>query len=191
MQKRRIFILIVALGLLGIYILRIYDVNSNKRLPERQIFNTGEWVPYGTDYNISENDICEGYYVRVLETKVMEAKEFFEKYNAVDMGLATHYYMVKIEVKNKDNEHIEEQGVSLGMAMLLGTNYAVIPSPDMFKAVNPDIPALSFSLQPGTKKEAWIVFSIIPGNLPDYKQIQEDTHMLQITQYPIEKRIKL
>ena len=191
MRKKRVFIVIAVLCLIGIYIIRIYEVNSDEKFPERQMFDAGEWVPYGKDYNMSENDRCEGYYVRALETKVMETKEFCEKYDAVDMGLATHYYMVKLEVQNSDNEHVGEQGVALGMTMLIGTNYAIIPSPDMVRAANPDIPALSFSLQPGTKKEVWLVFSIIPGNVPNHEQIKEDPPLLQITQYPVQKLIKL
>lgn len=191
MQKKKTVVIMIVLFLMGIYMIRIYEVNTDKKLPERQVFQKGELVPYERDYNISENDICEGYYVKVLDTKVMEAKEFCEKYDAVDMGLATHYYMVNLEVQNKGNEYVGEQGVALGLAMLTGTNYAIIPSPEMFGAANPDMPSYSFSLQNGTKKEIWLVFSIIPNNMPDYEWIQKDPPMLQITQYPSQKLITL
>lgn len=191
MQKKKNLMMAVLLCVIGIYAARIYVVNTDKKLPERQIFEKGESVPYERDYNISENDMCEGYYVKVLDTEIMEAKAFCEKYDAMDMGLATHYYMVNLEVENRSNERVGEEGVALGMAMLTGENYAIIPSLEMFEAANPGMAAPSFSLQYGTQKRIRLVFSIIPNNMPDYECIEEKPPMLQITQYPVQKYIKL
>ncbi|OUP50382.1 DUF5028 domain-containing protein [Lachnoclostridium sp. An181] len=193
MWKKRIGIAAIVCCLIGIYGARVYAVNEDTHLylPKRQVFEKGEKVAFETDYNVSKSDMAEGYTIQVLDSKLLSAEEFFQEYDAEDMGMATHYYMVKVCVENVSNEHVGEQGVATGMTMLVGTNYAIIPSPDMFRAVNPDMPAQSFSLQLGTKKEIWLVFSIIPGNTPDYKHIEEDTPMLQITQYPNQKLLQI
>ena len=79
----------------------------------------------------------------------------------------------------------------MGTAMLVGTNYSVILSPDMFRAVNPDMETASFSLRLGTEMEMWLVFQIIPGNIPEYEHIVKNPPMLQITQYPRQKLIRI
>lgn len=186
--KRKIVIIFVLVVLYGI---RVYTVNTDVRLPVREVFEKGEVVSYGQDFNISSNDMCKGYTVQVLDSKIMKAKEFCEKYDVTDIGLANYYYMVRVSVENLNNTYIEEQGVSMGLAMLMGTNYSIISSSDMFKVLNPQMPASSFSLKVGTKKDMWLVFQMIPGNAPDYKQIKKNPPMLQITQYPCQKLIKL
>ncbi len=190
--KRRICIILAVLCLTGLYAARVYAVNTGVRLPVRQVFEKGEVVPFGKDYNISEGDCSDGYTIQVLESKIMTEEEFFQEYKeADDMGLASHYYMVKVKVGNADNEYVGEQGVHMGMAMLVGTNYSVILSPDMFRAVNPDMETASFSLRLGTEMEMWLVFQIIPGNTPEIGHIVEDPPMLMITQYPHQKMIRL
>lgn len=191
MIKKKVYIAILVLCLITAYGARIYAVNTDDKLPESKIFDVGVCVAYEKDYNISEGDMCDGYTVQVLESKVMTGDEFFEEYDAVNMGMATHYYMVKLAVENVSNEHVGEQGVALGLAMLVGTNYSVIPSPDMFRAVNPGMPAQSFSLRRDTRKEVWLVYSIIPGNMPGYEHIKEDPPKLQITQYPCRKLLEI
>ena len=190
--KRRICIMLAVLCLAGLYAVRVYAVNTGVRLPVRQVFEKGEVVPFGKDYNISEGDCCDGYTIQVLESKIMTEEEFFQEYEeADDMGLASHYYMVKVKVGNAGNEYVGEQGVHMGTAMLVGTNYSVILSPDMFRAVNPDMETASFSLRLGTEMEMWLVFQIIPGNTPEYEHIVKNPPMLQITQYPRQKLIRI
>lgn len=191
MQKKKTLKIMALFFLVLVCAGRIYVVNTDKKLPQTRIFSTGDAVPYGRDFNMSERDQCEGYYLTVLDTKIMEAGAFCEKYDAEDMGLATHYYVVDLEVENRSNEQIGEEGVALGIAMLIGTNYAIIPSPAMCEAANPDMPSLGFSLQYGTKKEVKLVFSVIPGNMPDLETIQREPPSLQITQYPVRKLIQL
>lgn len=189
-MKKRVCFVIIAFFLLGLYAARIYIVNTNIELPNRQVFEKNSVVPYETDYNISAHDRSEGYTIQVLDTEIVKAEEFGKKYDVVEMGIASYYYMIKVSVENVSNEHVEEEGVSLGIAMLIGTNYSIIASSEMFRAVNPDMPGMSFSLKTGTKKDVWLVFQLIPGG-PEYQGIKKDPPMLQITQYPNQKLIKL
>ena len=191
MLKKRKWIIAIVLCLVGVYGGRVYAVNSDVETADRQIFKKGESVPYGNDFNISSGDICNGYTLTVMDSKVMAAEEFCEKYKIEDMGNSVYEYMVKVSVENVSNQHEGEQGVSLGISMLVGENYVIVPSPDMFKVVNPKIPGMSFSLRTGTKKEIWLVFEIMEGNTPDYSHLQENRPLLQITQYPHQKLIRL
>ncbi|MDD3278167.1 MAG: DUF5028 domain-containing protein [Lachnospiraceae bacterium] len=190
MLKRRIGIAVALICLIGLYAFRVYAVNTDIKLPIRQVYKKSEAVPYEKDFNTGTGS-SDGYTVQVLDSKIMSAKDFCEKYNVTDMKLATHYYMVKVSVENISNHHVGEEGVPLGISMLIGTNYCLIPSPDMFSAVNTDMPSQAFSLRLGTQKEVWLVFQIIPGVAPERKQIEEDPPMLQITQYPHQKLIQL
>lgn len=190
MYKKRICVAVLVLCIMALYGARVYAVNSETDLSVRQTFPKGEIVPYEKDYNLTASDNSEGYTVQVLDSTIMPAVDFCKKYDVTDMGMATYYYMVKVSVENVSNEHIGEQGVPLGLAMLVGTNYAIVPSPDMFQAVNPQMPSQSFSLQLGTKKEVWLVFQVIPGNTPEYKHLEQDPPMLQITQYPHQKLLQ-
>lgn len=191
MPRKRICIAMAVLCLIGLYAARVYAVNADVKLAVRQVFKKGEVVPYEKDFNNTASEVSEGYTVQVLDSKIMAAKDFCSKYDVTDMKIASHYYMVKVSVENVSNQHVGEQGVALGMAMLIGTNYSLIPSPDMFVAVNPDMPQMSFSLQLGTRKELWIVFGLIPGNTPDYRHLEKDPPVLQITQYPHQKQLLL
>ena len=69
--KRRICIMLAVLCLAGLYAVRVYAVNTGVLLPVRQVFEKGEVVPFGKDYNISEGDCCDGYTIQVLESKIM------------------------------------------------------------------------------------------------------------------------
>lgn len=191
MLKKRIFIAVIVLCFIGLYGVRVYAVNMDVSIPRRQIFEKGEVVPYEKDFNISSGDASEGYTLQVVDSKIMEVKDFCRIYDVQDMGFADSYYMVKVSVKNVNNDHVGEQGVPLGISMLIGTNYCMIPSPEMFYAVNPDMPGMSFSLQPGTEKEIWLVFQLIPGSTPDSEYLETNPPMLQITQYPHQKLIRL
>lgn len=191
MPRKRIYIAIALICLIGLYSARVYAVNKDVKLAVRQIYKKGEAVPYEKDFNITANEVSDGYTMQVLETKIMAAKDFCRKYNVTDMKIANYDYMVKVSVENVSNQHVGEQGVTLGILMLIGTNYSLIPSPDMFAAVNSDMPQMSFSLQPGTSKELWIVYELIPGNVPDCRQLEKDPPMLQITQYPHQKLLLL
>lgn len=191
MRKKRICIALIVLCFIGLSGTRIYAVNKSIKPPTREIFHKGEVVPFEKDYNVSEGDASTGYTIQVLDSKIMTAKDFCSKYKAPDMGLANYYYMVKVSTKNVSNHHVGKQGVALGLATLMGTNYSLVPSIEMFRYANPKLPGMSFSLHLGAEKEAWLVYSIIPGSTPDYKHIKEDPPMLQITQYPHQKLIKL
>lgn len=191
MRKKRIAAVVIMLCLIGLYGARVYAVNADISTPGRQVFEKGETVPYGTDYNISEGDSCEGYTVQALNSRILPAEEFCREYDVKNMGIADAFYMVKLSVKNESNQHVGEQGVPLGISMLVGTNYSIIPSPALFQTVNPDIPAMSFSLQTGTEKEVWLVFQLISGSTPDAEYLEEHPPMLQITQYPNQKLLQL
>ena len=191
MSKKRIFIAVIVLCFIGLYGIRVYAVNKDVKLPKRQIFEKGEVVPYEKDFNVSSGDASEGYTVQVVDSRIMDVKNFCRTYNVKDMGFADAYYMVKVSVKNVDNERVGEQGVPLGISMLIGTNYSIVPSPEMFYTVNPDMPGMSFSLRPGTEKEIWLVFQMIPGSTPDSEYLEKNPPMLQITQYPHQKLIRL
>ena len=191
MRKKRIAAVVIMLCLIGLYGARVYAVNADISTPGRQVFEKGETVLYGTDYNISEGDSCEGYIVQALDSRTLSAEEFSREYDVKDMGIADAFYMVKLSVKNESNQHVGEQGVPLGMSMLVGTNYSIIPSPALFQTVNPYIPAMSFSLKTGTEKEVWLVFQLISGSTPDAEYLEEHPPMLQITQYPNQKLLRL
>lgn len=191
MQKKRIATAVIILCLIVLYGVRVYAVNAEISSPGRRIFKEGETVPYGTDYNISEGDSSEGYTVQALDSRILSAEEFSREYNVKDMGIVDDFYMVKLSVKNESNEHVGEQGVPLGISMLVGTNYCMIPSADRFRTVNPDIPGMSFSLKTGTQAEVWLVFQLISGSTPDANYLKEHPPMLQITQYPNQKLIQL
>lgn len=191
MLKKRIAVVVIILCLIGVYGIRFYAINADISTPDCQVFGEGETVPYGTDYNVSEGDACEGYTVHVLDSKILSAEEFCREYDVKDMGIANAYYMVKLSVKNESNEHVGEQGVPLGISMLVGTNYCIIPSTERFRTVNPDMPGMSFSLKTGTETEVWLVFQLISGSTPDAEYLEEHPPMLQITQYPHQKWLRL
>lgn len=190
-SKKRICIVAIIFCLAGLYGVKLYAVNTDVRLPERQIFEKGEVVSYDKDFNISADNTSEGYTIQVVDSKIMEAGDFCRTYDVKDMGIVDYYYMVKVSVKNVDNDHVGEQGIPLGMSMLIGTNYSMIPSPEMFYAANPGMPGMSFSLQLDTEKEIWLVFQMIPGSTPDCQHLEKEPPMLQITQYPHQKLIRL
>lgn len=96
MLKKRIAAVVIILCLIGVYGIRFYAINADISTPDCQVFGEGETVPYGTDYNVSEGDACEGYTVHVLDSKILSAEEFCREYDVKDMGIANAYYMVKL-----------------------------------------------------------------------------------------------
>ncbi len=192
MKKKRICAAVIAFCLIVLYGIRVYAVNADVKLPIRQVFQKGEVVSFGKDYNISTNDRSQGYTIQVLDSKIMTAKDFCQKYKIDDMGLVKYYYMVKLSVKNVSNKNAGKEGVALGIAMLVGTDYTLIASPEENMLMNPELPPmLSFSLELGKRTELWIAYSLIPGATPSSEQILKDPPMLQITQYPHRKLLRL
>lgn len=191
MPRRRLLFIAIVLCLIALFGVRVYVVNnSNIKFPIRQIYQKGQIVPYGKDY-ISTPSQGEGYTVQVQASKVMAAADFCRKYGVKDIGIIKYYYMVKLSVKNIGEKQDTKHGAALGNAVLLGRNYYAVPMPDTFQAVNPKMPGASFSLYPGKKKELWLVFQMVPGQMPDYKDLKKDPPMLQITEYPHQKLLKL
>lgn len=192
MKKKRICAAIVALCLVVLYGIRVYAVNVDVKLPIRQVFQKGEVVPFGKDYNISTGDRSQGYTIQVLDSKIMSAKDFCTKYKMDDMKLVKYYYMVKLSVENVSNKNPGKEGVSLGLAMLFGVDYTLITSPEANMTMNPKLPpTTSFSLPLGTKLELWIAYELIPGVTPSYGKLLKDPPLLQITQYPHRKLLRL
>ena len=73
MRKKRIAAVVIMLCLIGLYGARVYAVNADISTPGRQVFEKGETVLYGTDYNISEGDSCEGYIVQALDSRTLSS----------------------------------------------------------------------------------------------------------------------
>ncbi|MFP3154665.1 DUF5028 domain-containing protein [Lachnospiraceae bacterium ZAX-1] len=194
-MKKRIVVFAVILCLLSGFAVRFYYVNRHVELPIVQEFLQGEIVPFGNDFSDAAGDSAPGYTLQVLDSVLFTISEFLDQYDSehemVADGFTQYFYLVKISVGNIDNTQGEESGVSLPLIPLVGTNYFMMIDYPAFKVLNPNMPGLDFSLQPGTTKEFLLPYAINSDVHTSYRRLQKDILKLQLTEYPHRKRIAL
>lgn len=195
MNKKKIAVMMVILVLTCLVGGRIYYVNQNIDLPVRLEYKIGEVVPFEEDFNDDSNRIAKGYTIQVVESEMLTKEAFYEKYNPTENPegelFKEYFYVIKAVFGNEDNTQGEECGIALDQVPLVGVNSWIMIDAHMFEVMNPSMPGLGFSLNPGTTKEVLLPYGIIPSSHGEYKYLKKHPPMLQITQYPHEKRIAI
>ena len=193
-MKKFVLPAVVFLLILG-WAVRVYSVNTDLDLPQKIVYPLGETVPVEKDYFDYAFEDMDGYSVQVLRSELVGAKEFLDRYNAIDrlpeLGPYSDYvYAVEITVTNTGNPYTNEKGIALLLYNLVGKNYILSIDNICFAVSNPHMPGLSFSLQQNASKTILLPF-IVMGWQNDYNDLLEDPPMLQITQYPHQKMLEI
>ena len=193
-MKKYIWPVVIGLLVLG-WALRVCSVNSDLNLPEKIVYPFGETVPIEKDYFDYESEDMDGYSVRVLGSELMTAEEFLARYNASNRlselgGSSDYVYAVEVSVTNSYNPYTGEKGISLLLYNLVGKNYILTIDGICFDASNPHMPGPSFSLQQNACITIVLPF-IASAWQNDYDDLLENPPMLQITQYPHQKLLKI
>lgn len=193
-MKKFVLPAVVFLLVLG-WAARVYSINAGLDLPQKIVYPLGETVPVEKDYFDYAFEDMDGYSVQVLRSELVGAKEFLDRYNAIDrlpeLGPYSDYvYAVEITVTNTGNPYTNEKGIALLLYNLVGKNYILSIDTVCFAVSNPHMPGLSFSLQQNASKTILLPF-IVMGWQNDYNDLLEDPPMLQITQYPHQKMLEI
>lgn len=186
---------IIVLCLVIVFSLRFYEVNRNVKTAIVQEFPVGEIVPFGNDFNNSPDENMNGYALQVLSSEIVSVDEFNEKYNpsneeVVD-DLTEYYYLVNVSFENFNKMQDVENGVSLDVISLVGTNYYMTIDYAVFQMINPDMPGTSFSLKPESSKKMILPYAVVPEVHADSNGLRKDPPKLQMTEYPHRKMIDL
>lgn len=193
-MKKFVLPAVIFLSALG-WAVRVYSVNADLDLPQKIVYPIGETVPIENDYFDYAFEDMDGYSVQVLRSELVGAKEFLDRYNAIDrlpeLGPYSDYvYAVEITVTNTNNPYTNEKGIALLLYNLVGKNYILTIDTICFAVSNPRMPGLSFSLQQNASKTILLPF-IVMGWQNDYNDLLEDPPLLQITQYPHQKMLEI
>lgn len=195
MKKKNIIIFSVVLCMAVLFCIRFYIVNRDVKTAVIKEYEKGEIVPLGSDFNDSSDDSANGYTIQVLDSQYLPAEEFMEKYHLENKFTpdekTEYYYVIKISAGNIDNEKGEENGLSMYFFSLTGIDYMALPDFGAFEVMNPHMPGPVFSLKPGTTMEFYVPYSINADFYPKYKHLPDTKPMLQLTEYPVRKKIKL
>ena len=126
-MKKFVLPAVIFLSALG-WAVRVYSVNADLDLPQKIVYPIGETVPIENDYFDYAFEDMDGYSVQVLRSELVGAKEFLDRYNAIDrlpeLGPYSDYvYAVEITVTNTNNPYTNEKGIALLLYNLVGKNY--------------------------------------------------------------------
>ncbi len=200
--KKRIIIIILIGILLGSAI-RIYIVNTGVERQKKEYFKVNETVEFADDFSNNSDYIIDGYTVKVIDSWIFTATEFYKKYNLIteDETLSEdtqvkYYYVVKALFTNESNQSVGEKGIDLSNILLVGTDYNINIGSMVYGLINPKMPeGLGFSLREGTSAEVLLPYPVIPENIAAnkkaaYEKLNKRTPCLQITSYPTKKLIE-
>lgn len=194
MIKRKILIAAAILLSAG-WGVRFSMVNKDVDIPVVQIYERGAAAPIETDFFDYGDEGMDGYSVTVLDAELLSAEAFLQRYNASEqakkLGTFTDaIYVVRVLVANHDNPYTGEKGIDLKRYVLQGTNYTLSFEETCCQIANPNLPGSSFSLQKGTEMELTLTFDVM-SQITGNQLLQKDPPMLQISQYPHQKLLRL
>lgn len=193
MNKRKIGIIVFSVLLIVLYSIRVYAINRNVDVPVTKEYSKGEKVPYENDFSETSNECINGYSVTVKDTEILQANDFYKKYNLTDDNIdyiPNYYYIVKVEFENKDNKSGTESGIDLNYVSLVSLDDYTMIDDQAFLMLNPKMPGVGFSLRTGTTKEMLLPYQMT-GDYSSVDDIKKADMKLQITQYPNRKLMSL
>ena len=138
------------------------------------------WRIYYVNQNVPK--VQTEYYDK--KYKYTSAEETNEKNDA--------YYLVTVNIENKNKEDDNSFGVSLYSVLLLKENGYIILDEDAFKAVNPEMPGTSFALRGSSNMTMTLVYGLNEENGTKVKDGKvEYLKGLMVTETPVRKIIRL
>lgn len=196
MKLKKILLWISVLCCIGVMSVRFYYVNKNADVPQTMIYEKGDRVAYEKDFTDDATECIEGYSVIVKDSVLVPVEEYYKEYLKVDFvpeddSFTKYYYIVKAEFRNENNRAGETMGVNLAQTPLVGKNYMMVVSYSTFTQLNPDLQGLGFSLREGTSYEILLPYAVVPETSADYDTLSSNPPMLQITEYPHRKLLKI
>lgn len=192
--QKEIFICVATI-LVFAYLARVYYVNRDVDIPVTKEYSQGEKVPYGKDYTNNSTECIDGYTATVLGYEVLSREEVYsrcgQKTEEVDDGEGEYYLLIQASFANDSFDKGETAGINLYNTPIVCLNECTIIDRQLFELLNPDMPGVGFSLRQGTSKELTLVYHIRSAAFKDKQEIEDADFMLQITEYPTQKLLKL
>ena len=132
-----IFLVLIASLLTG----RIYYVNQNVPKVQTEYYDENDSVSMDRGTGDETDTKLKNYIVKVESTQLMDKDEFDKKYKYTSAEETNEkndaYYLVTVNIENKNKEDDNSFGVSLYSVLLLKENGYIILDEDAFKRFSP------------------------------------------------------
>lgn len=197
---KRFIIISCSLALIFLLGFRIYNISQEAIVAEEKIHDFNEEVDLGKNYFHSSEETAEGYNITVLDSEILTLEDYTAKYDFDPSYIneenssfpVTHLYEVKVKLKNVSNDYAGEQGINFGQYALLGVDYRLGLEFDAYAISNPTMEgSLGVSVKKGDEFEFVLPFAI--RNYSGFMKhvLDNDTPLLQATQYPVSNLFKI
>ena len=147
---------------------RIYYVNQNVPKVQTEYYDENDSVSMDRGTGDETGTKLKNYIVKVESTQLMDKDEFDKKYKYTSAEETNEkndaYYLVTVNIENKNKEDDNSFGVSLYSVLLLKENGYIILDEDAFKAVNPEMPGTSFALRGSSNMTMTLVYGLNEEN---------------------------
>ena len=147
---------------------RIYYVNQNVPKVQTEYYDENDSVSMDRGTGDETDTKLKNYIVKVESTQLMDKDEFDKKYKYTSSEETNEkndaYYLVTVNIENKNKEDDNSFGVSLYSVLLLKENGYIILDEDAFKAVNPEMPGTSFALRGSSNMTMTLVYGLNEEN---------------------------
>lgn len=175
---------------------RIYYVNQNVPKVQTEYYDENDSVSMDRGTGDETDTKLKNYIVKVESTQLMDKDEFDKKYKYTSAEETNEkndaYYLVTVNIENKNKEDDNSFGVSLYSVLLLKENGYIILDEDAFKAVNPEMPGTSFALRGSSNMTMTLVYGLNEENGTKAKHGKvEYLKGLMVTGTPVRKIIRL
>lgn len=175
---------------------RIYYVNQNVPKVQTEYYDENDSVSMDRETGDETDTKLKNYIVKVESTQLMDKDEFDKKYKYTSAEETNEkngaYYLVTVNIENKNKEDDNSFGVSLYSVLLLKENGYIILDEDAFKAVNPEMPGTSFALRGSSNMTMTLVYGLNEENGTKVKDGKvEYLKGLMVTETPVRKIIRL
>ncbi len=197
-MKKKICVALLVFFLLCSWIAQVVYVNKNTEKPIREDYEMNEWVSFGNNYFYrSDRENRNGYEITVTNAELVSYDDFIKSRNLKVVKNELSFIPEKILnvtviIKNTNNT---SSGISMLDTTLNSSVDRLSIDYEIFDALYPQLQgSISFSVKPGTQMEFQFPFAVTNASFQMVytdKYFHKTDFFLNITQYPVEKNIKI
>lgn len=201
MKTFRLVVIGVCMLLLGLWFYRVISLNIKTEKQKTVVYNIGETVSYGSNYNYSLNEAMNGYEIEALSANVFSYIDYLDRMNLSTDDLEEWHpnflFVVEIKVINHDNPSEIGGTIDLIDTYLASKDTRLAVDNKLMGRLYPqlgDSPS-GFRIRPGTEmilqipyemeRISWLYVS------DEELFLRGSVFYLNVTQYPIKQVIQL
>ncbi len=194
-MMKKIIKVILPIIMLLVLNLRIYMVNNKAEKSISEKITKGDIAQIGDNYFETDDEMMNGYSVKVLDSEIVKADEYLEKFgHSIDEQMYSdleYYYIVSVSIRNDDNQYVGEKGIDFGRWYLQGDDYILRVEDFAYSLCNTTVGgSLSISLRENSEMTFILPFYMFSGT-HSFKKISANAPELVITDYPVKLTMEM